>query len=148
MTVMGMRCTKDSLDWVVLNGPDRVSATELERNKTSAPAGDRGAQLAWVRQEVLELLDRHHVDVVALRVNETGGKSISLDRSEVEGVVQEAVHSRGITCRRLYGATLRGAFKAKTAADAEAAAAQIAVVAGVPKTRREPVVAAVAAMPS
>jgi hypothetical protein len=147
VTVVGIRCTKNSLDWVVIDGADRVSATELERNKALAPAGDRGAQLAWVRQEVLELLDRHQVDVVALRVNETGGQSISLDRSEVEGVVQEAVYSRGITCRRLYGATVRGAFKARTAADAETAAAQISVVAAVPKTRREPVVAAVAAMP-
>jgi hypothetical protein len=147
VTVVGLRCTKDSLDWVILDGVDRVTATVSERNKASAPAGERGAQLAWVRQEVLELLDRHQVDVVALRVNETGGRSISLDRSEVEGVVQEAVYSRGITCRRLYGATLRGAFRAKTAADAETAAAQIPVVAGVPKTRREPVVAAVAAMP-
>lgn len=119
MTVVAVRCSKDSLDWAVLVGSQRATATEVERNKATAPAGERGTQLSWVRQEVLELLDRHRIDIVALRVNETGGRGISLERSEVEGVVQEAASSRGVTCRRVYGATLRGAFKARTAAAVE-----------------------------
>jgi hypothetical protein len=82
---LGVRCTKDSLDWAVVDGAQRALASVVEHRKVPVPAGGRGEQLAWVRQEILELLGRHSVEAAAVRVAESGGRSVSLGRSEVEG---------------------------------------------------------------
>ena len=148
MKVVGLRCTKDTLDWIVLEGTDRTTALPLERHKVAAPAGPHGSRLTWVRQEVLELLARHAADVVGLRVNDPGGQSPSLERSEVEGVVQQGLHSQGVECERLFGATVRSRFKARTAADLDAVASGVPLLAATAKTRRDPVFAALAVLPA
>ena len=64
---LGVKCTKDTLDWAVLQGDDRGSATVLDAKRVTAPAGGRGQQLVWVRKEIEELLQKHAVDEVVLR---------------------------------------------------------------------------------
>jgi hypothetical protein len=95
MLVVGVRCTKDKPDWAVVQGHERASASVVEHHQVTIPAGQRGEQLAWVRKEVQELLERHAVEGVAVRVAEGGGQSVSLGRSEVEGVIQEGFASAG-----------------------------------------------------
>ena len=110
MAVLGVRCTKDKLDWAVLDGNDRSSATVVEHRQVTVPAGDRPSQLVWVRREVIELLERHAIDVGAVRVAEGGGQSVSLGRSEVEGVVQEVLASAGVAVVRHVSSSIRSAF--------------------------------------
>lgn len=144
MIALGVRCTKDSLDWAVVDGAQRDLASVIEQRKAPVPAGGRGAQLAWVRQEVLELLGRHTVDAAAVRVAEGGGRSVSLGRSEVEGVVQEALASAGLPPVRHVAVTIRSAFGARNNAGLEPALAAVPAIKSTAAARRDPVVSAVA----
>ncbi len=147
MIVVGIRCTKDALDWAVVQGAERTAASLVEHQKVTIPAGARGNQLAWVRKEVLELLERHAVDAAAVRVAEGGGQSVSLGRSEVEGVVQEALTSAGVPLSRHVAVTIRSAYGARTNADLTPALAGIPMVHATATSRREPVVSAIALLP-
>jgi hypothetical protein len=139
---LGLKCTKDTVEWAVLEGADRSSAVLLANGRETAPAGTRGEQLVQLRATVQRLLRDHAVDEVALRAVEPGGMGNSLPRAEVEGVVQEAVAAAGVPCRRVVAVSLRSAFGAKNGAELEKAAAAVPVVAATAKTRRDPVTAA------
>jgi len=141
---LGVRCSKDTLDWAMVEGDDRASASVIDSARVTAPAGSRGEQLGWARKEILEILSRHAADVVALRAAEPGGQANSLPRAEVEGVVQEAVASAGVECRRVVAASLRSAFSAKKKAELDEALVAMPLVAATAKTRRDPVTAALA----
>lgn len=139
---LGLKCTKDTVEWAVLEGADRSSAVLVANGRETAPAGTRGEQLVQLRATVQRLLRDHSVDEVALRAVEPGGMGNSLPRAEVEGVVQEAVAAAGVPCRRVVAVSLRSAFGAKNGAELEKAAAAVPVVAATAKTRRDPVTAA------
>lgn len=145
---LGVKCTKDSLDWAVLTGDDRGSATILEAERATAPSGSRGQQLVWVRKEIQELLQKHAVDEVVLRAVEPGGQGNSLPRAEVEGVVQEAVAAEGVSCRRVVAVSMRSAFSAKNGEELQAAVMAIPTVATRAKSRQDPVTAALVAFRS
>jgi Holliday junction resolvasome RuvABC endonuclease subunit len=98
--VLGVRCAKENLDWAVVAGDRRDLASVAEQRKVSIPDSQRGKQLAWVRKEIIELVERHALDSAAVRVAESGGQSVSLGRAEVEGVVQEALASAGLAPSR------------------------------------------------
>lgn len=147
MIVLGVRCAKDNLDWAVLTGPCRSSAQVVEHRKVEIPGRDRGDQLVWTRKEVLELLERHPIEAAAVRVAETGGHSVSLGRSEVEGVVQEALAAKGLSPVRHVAATIRAAYKARNNPELAPALAAVPVIDGTAISRRDPVVSAVALLP-
>ena len=144
---LGLKCTKDTLDWAVITGEDRPSATVTATGRATAPAGNRGDQLVWLRTQMQDLLREHAVDEVALRAVEPGGMGNSLPRAEVEGVVQEAIAAAGIACRRVVAVSLRSAFAVKNSAALEQAVAAVPAAAGTPKTRREPVAVALVLLP-
>jgi hypothetical protein len=144
---LGVRCAKDHLDWAVVDGAQRTLAGVMEQRKVVIPAGQRGDQLAWARKEVLELLERHAVDAAAVRVAEAGGRSVSLGRSEVEGVVQEALASAGLSPARHVAVTIRSAYGARNNAELAPALSAIPVIQGIGTSRRDPVVSAVALLP-
>jgi len=52
MRVAGVRCTKDKLDWAIVDGDDRTSAAVIEQVLVNVPSGHRGDGLAYVRKEV------------------------------------------------------------------------------------------------
>lgn len=145
--ILGIKCTKDTLDWALVVGDNRGSAEVSQTGHPTAPSGTRGSQLAWMRKEVHELLKRHTPDEVVLRAAEPGGPANSLPRAEAEGVVQEAVAAVGGSCRRLVSASLRAAFGARNKIDFESTIAQLQAVTAVPQTRRDPVTAALVAIP-
>jgi hypothetical protein len=147
MIALGVRCTKDSLDWAVVGGAQRDLASVIEQRKVPIPAGKRGEQLVWVRKEVLELLERHSVEAAAVRVAEGGGRSVSLGRSEVEGVTQEALASAGLLPIRHVAVTIRSAFGARNNAELTPALGAIPAIKSTGASRREPVVSAVALLP-
>lgn len=148
MLVLGVRCTKDKLDWVVLRGESRGDAEIVEQEKVTAPAGSRGEQLAWVRKEITELAGRHHLDAAAVRVSEPSGQAFSPGRSEFDGVVQEALHAAGVDPQHHIGANIRGLFRAANKEAREALLASLPAITGTAKSRQEPVISAVALLPA
>lgn len=147
MIVLGIRCSKENLDWAVVGGDQRGLASIIEQRKVVIPASERGKQLAWARKEVLELLERHVPEAAAVRVAETGGQSVSLGRSEVEGVVQEALTSAGLTPARHVAATIRGIYGARNKLELISALSAIPVIESIGMSRQDPVVSAVALLP-
>jgi Holliday junction resolvasome RuvABC endonuclease subunit len=148
MRILGIRPTKDKLMWALIEGTCREDAVSLRHATLSAPIGDRGQELVWVRQEIHELLDQWKPDRVAIRVADPGGKANSLPRAETDGVVQEAVAAKGVPFRRFHGATVRASFSAKTTIDFKAALSNIPLTASTPTSRIDPVAAAVAELPA
>jgi len=145
--ILGVKCTKDTFDWAIVEGASRGSAEVADSGRAKAPDGTRGSQLAWIRKEVHELLKRHSPDEVVLRAVEPGGQGNSLPRAEAEGVVQEAIAAAGASCRRIVAVSLRSAFGAKNGSELDAALQALEVVASIPQTRRDPVTAALVAIP-
>ncbi|WP_436523645.1 hypothetical protein [Actinoplanes sp. HUAS TT8] len=144
LRILGVKCTKNTLDWVILEGVDRASATKVDSGYAKAPAGTRGEELVWVRKEILEITGKQDLSMVAIRAAEAGGQGNSLPRAEVEGVVQEAIASSGLECRRILAVSLRAAFSAKNATELQDALLQVPLVAETIKAHLEPVTAALA----
>src|SRR5690625_4842935 len=144
--VLGIKCTKDSLDWALVEGHIRSSAAVVDSHRVTAPARGRGQQLMWIRKEDQEVLQRYTVDEVVVRVAEPGGRGNALPRAEAEGVVQEAVAAAEVICRRVVAVSLRAAFSVKNGADLTEALNAVPAVVETPKTRRDPVTAALVAI--
>jgi Holliday junction resolvasome RuvABC endonuclease subunit len=139
--VLGLKCSRESLDWAIVEGDSREEATVVQSGLVKIPEGDRGEQLCWVRMEIQELITRHKADSVMLRGVEAA-RGNPIPRAEIEGVVQEAVAASGLKCRRLVSASIRSAFGVRNGHDLEQALTGLEVVMNRPKTRREPVTAA------
>ncbi|GLY27424.1 hypothetical protein Kisp02_07890 [Kineosporia sp. NBRC 101731] len=148
MKVLGLKCGRDKIAWAVLEGETRLNAVRVDHGVVEAPkTADRGETLVWVRREVHEMLERWSPDRVSMRLAESVGKGNVVPRAETEGVVTEAVTSRGIVCDRLYGASVRAKFSAKTAAALTVALEQVPCIVQTPSTRRDPVIVAAAVLP-
>lgn len=147
MIVLGIRCSKENLDRAVVEGDQRGTASVAEQRKVLIPDEGRGAQLAWVRKEILELVERHTPEAAAVRVAESGGQSVSLGRAEVEGVVQESLHAAGLVPVRHVAASIRSSFGARNRQDLDSALVAVRVIKDAAASRREPVVSAVALLP-
>ena len=112
MKVLGIKCSKTELGWVVLEGTSRSDAAVVAYDQAKAPPeADRAETLAWGRKELLEVIEKHHPDAAALRVTE--GQSGSFQRAEMDGVVQAALYERGIPVTRLLAVTIRSKYKAR-----------------------------------
>jgi Holliday junction resolvasome RuvABC endonuclease subunit len=108
MKVLGIKCSKQALGWIVVEGTTRADATVVACEHPRVPSGDRGEQLAWVRKELLEAITTHTPDVAALAMSE--GKSAIIDRSQMDGVVLTTLHEKQIACKRLFSASIRSKF--------------------------------------
>jgi hypothetical protein len=142
--ILGICCTKDAYDWVVVEGADRGTAKVVRHAVSKVPAADRGEELSWVRKEVLALVKSYRPDRAVLRVAEKGGPatSISPGRCEVEGVVQEALSSAQVPVKRATAATIRAAYASKTREQLDDTLLTIPLVKSTAKARQGPLIAA------
>jgi len=144
MRVLGIANSSSALDWACVDGNNVDDLHVNERGKVEAPPSTRSEQLAWVRRELLELVDRHRPDRLAVQaaVKPRGSGSLSVGRVEAQGVLLAAAGESGLDCKLVYGATVRSAFGVAKKQELQPAIAQTPAIAAVPKTRREPVIAA------
>jgi hypothetical protein len=105
MSALGLRCHNDAIAYVVLDG-SRATPRVIDHGRTRMPRSDRGEQLIWLRQEVHEMLDRFAPTHVAFKAAENVARPDSA-RAEAEGVLQEAVHARGLTALRRIKSQMR-----------------------------------------
>ena len=94
MKVLGIKCSKAELGWMVLEGATRANATVVAYNRPKVPPGERGEQLAWVRKELLEAIAKYGPDAAALAMSE--GQSAIADRSQMDGVVLAALYEKQV----------------------------------------------------
>lgn len=149
MRVIGIKCTKEAIQWVLLDGATRADAVVKEHGEPIAPAAERPEQLAWARKEILELVGRLVPDQACLRVAEVGQNvASSLARAEMDGVVQEALSEVDVPVKRYYAATVRSAFSAKNRSALDTETSKLSCVNSTAKVRREQVVVAAAVLTS
>jgi Holliday junction resolvasome RuvABC endonuclease subunit len=108
MRVLGIKCSKAELGWIVIEGTTRADATVVACEHPKVPSGERGEQLAWLRKELLEAITTHTPDVAALAMSE--GKSAIVDRSQMDGVVLATLYEKQIACTCLFSASIRSKF--------------------------------------
>ena len=124
LKVLGIKCSKKELGWMVLDGTGRGDAVVVAFDQAKAPPGDDRAEiLAWARKELLEVVEKYHPDTAALRATE--GQSGSFQRAEMDGVVQATLYERGIPVSRLVAASIRSKYKARNNKALEAAVADL-----------------------
>lgn len=109
---------------MVLDGTGRGNAVVVDVDQAKAPPGDdRAETLAWARKELLEVVEKYHPEVAALRATE--GQSGSFQRAEMDGVVQATLYERGIPVGRLVAASIRSKYKARNNEALEVAVAAL-----------------------
>ncbi|WAC93482.1 hypothetical protein [Mycobacterium sp. Aquia_213] len=148
MKVLGIKCSKTGLGWVVLEGTNRSDAAVVICDQATAPPkAERDEILAWGRKELLEVIEKHHPDTAALRATE--GQNGSFERAEMDGVVQATLHNSDIPVSRLKAVTIRSKYKARNNDALEAAVSELpAVTDKTTKAQRELLTVAAAILPS
>lgn len=147
MLTLGLLNSKETLDWILIEGSDLDGIQVRTRDKVTVPSGQRSSELLWFRLELLGLLDSHSPDLIGIRMAEqpSGAGSLSIGRVEVQGVLLAAAEEAGAKVKEVYGATIRAALGGSKNG-VEAAITASTVLSALPKTRREPALAATAAM--
>lgn len=137
MKVLGVKCSKSGLAWMVLEGSARRDAAVAAYDQADAPPkAKRPETLAWARKELLEVVEKHHPDAVALRATE--GQGGSFERAEMDGVVQASLFELDIPVHRMKAVTIRSKFKARDNAALEVAGSKLPALADqTSKARRE-----------
>ena len=93
MSVIGFRCFKDSFSLVVLQGTQqKPKVIAFDRFKFPKDLS-WGGKLAWLRREILEIITKYDITAAGMKKIEQIARRKSLERSEVEGVIKEAVYS-------------------------------------------------------
>lgn len=95
MRVVGVRCEKDAIAYVVLDG-SLQSPQLVDHDRVTMPEIERPKQLGWLRKEIRELITRTDAGVLAYKAPETNARSKDLGRAECEGVLQEAALSKSL----------------------------------------------------
>lgn len=98
---LGLRAEPRVLHWAVVEGTQDEPVLTAH-DKAEAPASfDEPAALSWFRNRVLFLIDTYEPAAAGVRFPEPsargGNKDSAKQRSRVEGVLLEAVNSRGLT---------------------------------------------------
>lgn len=147
MKVLGIKCSKAGLGWVVLQGTSRSGAVVVVYDQATAPPkADRAETLAWGRKELLEVIEKHHPDTAALRATE--GQNGSFDRAEMDGVVQATLYELDIPVSRLKAVTIRSKYQARNNEALEAAISELAALTEkTTKAQRELLATAAAVLP-
>jgi hypothetical protein len=123
MKVLGIKCSRAELGWIVLEGNTHSDATVVECERAKLPPSERGEQLAWVRKELIEAIAKHTPDVAALAMSE--GKSAIVERSQMDGVVLATLHDKQIAATRLFSASFRSRFSVQKKEQVGAAVAAL-----------------------
>lgn len=95
-TVIGIRCWSDRYAYAILTGTDEPRLVKADHIKLPVNES-RGAQLATFRNDVQALLTKYGVSKAVFKAAEGNSKSSDTERSEVEGVFQEACFSHVTT---------------------------------------------------
>jgi hypothetical protein len=147
MKVLGIKCSKTGLGWVVLEGTSRSGAAVVYDQATAPPKAERDEILAWGRKELLEVIEKHHPDAAALRATE--GQNGSFERAEMDGVVQAALYELDIPVNRLKAVTIRSKYKARNNDALDAALSELpALTDKTTKAQRELLTVAAAILPN
>ena len=149
LRIMGIKTKKNGFDWATLEGPTRDASELLNYASISVPSGGRPQALAWLWDEVTELVAVQSPDQVVIRPAEGQNLNVAvLERSQVDGVLLASLAALNLPCAAKKSATVRADFGARSNLELDAALDGFRALADVPPSadRRSPIVAALAAL--
>lgn len=151
MKALGIKTRRDGIDWATANGATRRSAVLTNSDWFSVPNGHRGEGLAWMRKEIIELIRKEQPDKICVRPAEGPRMNVAvLERSQVDGVLLEAITTLRIPCEVKKTATIRADFAARTTAELNATLLILPALTNIAPTarRRSPAIASLSMLPS
>ena len=99
MSVIGFRSFTDGFAFVVLDGT-QGSPTLITHGRLTFPKNHEwSSSLAWLRRQVIEILDQHKPSAASIKCIEPIAKKKSVERYHVDGVIQEVTFAElGVEC--------------------------------------------------
>jgi hypothetical protein len=150
MKVLGIKCFKQGLGWIVVEGATRSDASITAYQRVTAPAAGPaegpGEKLVWASNEILEAIKTHKPEVAALSMSE--GQSALTERSQMDGVVLATLYKEEIATDRLFFASVRSRFSGLTKDEIAKEVATFAAAAKASKEQKELLTIAVALLPN
>jgi hypothetical protein len=146
MRVLGIKCAKQELSWIVVDGTARIDATVVAFDRVKAPAGERGEQLTWARKEIFELLNKHTPEAAALGMSE-GANSLA-ERSQMDGIVLGTMHEKSVTVERLFSSSIRSRFTVRKLDEIKPLIAALPCASSLREAQRSVLTLALAMFPS
>lgn len=146
MKVFGVATNTSGFEWACVEGDTRSRCKVVKRHaETCVESAHRGQDLRWIRKQIIELINEFKPDLVCVGVCEP--MIANVGRSEVDGVILEALASNNTPTQRLYAATVRSKFGARTKVKLTEVLSANVAIAGTPKIHQKAVIAAVAGIP-
>ncbi len=109
--VIGFRAFSDGFAYVVLGGT-QAAPEPVANDYLAFPENETWSRrLAWLRRELIEILERHSVVAAALKAIERNAQRVSRERLQGEAIIQEVLQSRfHIECHSRVKAQIRTAI--------------------------------------
>jgi hypothetical protein len=99
MVALGIRAEPSALHWALVEGTCDQPILSACETIQSPKTFDEPASLAWLRKQILALIEDHAVTVVGLRMTEPTARGAAREsarrRARMEGVIIEAAESAG-----------------------------------------------------
>jgi Holliday junction resolvasome RuvABC endonuclease subunit len=150
MRVLGIKCSKQGIGWIVVEGNSRSDASITAYQKVTAPpAGPNegpGEKLVWASNEIVEAIKTHKPEVAALCMSE--GQSALPERSQMDGVVLATLYKHEIAVDRLFSPTIRSRFAGLKKAEIAGAVATLPAAVNASREQKELLTIAIAALPA
>lgn len=149
MRVLGIKCLKQGIGWIVVEGTSRSDASIRAYQRENAPAAGSkdgpGEKLLWASDEIVEAIEAHKPERAALGMSE--GPSALTERTQMDGVVLATLHKHEIPTDRLFWATIRSRFSGLKKAEIADAVAKFPAASGASKEQKELLTIAIAELP-
>jgi hypothetical protein len=150
MRVLGIKCFKHGIGWIVVEGNDRSDASITGYERATAPAAGPkdgpGEKLVWASNEILEAIKTHKPEKAALSMSE--GNSALSERAQMDGVVLATLYKKEIATDRLFFQTVRSRFSGLKKAGIAEAVAALPAAANASKEQQELLTIAIASLPA
>ena len=91
--VIGFRAYPDGFAYVVLDGTQRKPVVEAHDRLSFPKDMKLGETLAWLRKQLMEILEKHKPNRACVKAVEPLSKKKSAERYRVEGIIIEVVHT-------------------------------------------------------
>jgi Holliday junction resolvasome RuvABC endonuclease subunit len=137
MITLGLDSSKDGFFYVLVQTLGAETSVLMTSRATMPANMERAASLAWLGQEIEEITREYQIVAAVIKKAEWARTPTraTLERAEVDGVIQAALHNAGVTSRTVPWATLARSQGTTKREDAMVQVAASPLAAGMAKNR-------------
>lgn len=149
MRVLGIKCLKQGIGWIVVEGTTRADASITAYQRANAPAAGPkdgpGEKLVWASDEIVEAIKAHKPEAAALGMSE--GQSALTERTQMDGVVLATLYKHEIPTQRLFASSIRSRFSGLKKAEIADVVAKVPSATNATNEQKELLTIAIAVLP-